>query len=397
MYGIRLSSIGRRAVRRRRPVDGGAEVPSMVNLVPPNKNPAKPEPVISPVFYGLLIFLPISWYFGLTRETSTLTFVTAILGIIPLARLIGYATKEIALQTNPAFGGLINATFGNMIELLIAFLAIRKGPQLYDVVKASIIGSIIGNILLLTGLSIFFGGLRFKQQRFNKASVGVSSTMLIIAVCGLAVPTVYSTTSAATARQTEILSDAVAIIMALIYFAGLLFAFFTHKYLFDASDEMRAAKEQTTITKRQAAFLLLGCTAAVAFESELLVKNVEYASLRMGLGQTFVGVVVIAIITNIAEKANAIHFAIDNKIDISLEIGLSSAIQIALFVVPTLVLVSSLGNLEFLLVFTNFQIIAVLFAVMIVNYLSADGVCNWLEGAQLVTVYLILAIAFFFM
>jgi Ca2+:H+ antiporter len=366
----------------------------MVSLKTPDSRQAARETPISYFFYSLLIFLPISWYFGLTRETHTLTFVSAIMAIVPLARFIGYATKEIALQTNPAFGGLINATFGNAIELFISILAIHRG--LYEVVKASIIGSIVGNILLLTGLSIFCGGLRFKQQRFNKASIGVSSTMLIISVVGLAIPTLYSTTARATPRQIEILGDAVAIIMAIIYFAGLLFAFFTHRHLFDASDDMRAAKEPPTISIKRAALLLFASTIAVAIESELLVKNVEYASERMQLTQTFVGVVVIAIITNIAEKANAIHFAFQNKIDISLEIGLSSAIQIALFVVPTLVLISGVFNYEFTLVFSTFEIFSVVFAVMIVNYLSADGVCNWLEGAQLISVYLIIAIAFFF-
>jgi Ca2+:H+ antiporter len=166
--------------------------------------------------------------------------------------------------------------------------------------------------------------------------------------------------------------------------------------LFDASDEIKAAHEKPSITKKAAALILLCSTIVVAVESELLVKNIEQAALAIGLTQTFIGVVVIAIITNIAEQANAIHFSLENKLDISLEIGLSSAIQIALFVVPILVLASQLFNFGFSLVFSMFEIISMVFAVMIVNYLSADGKCNWLEGAQLMTVYLIIAIAFYF-
>jgi len=349
---------------------------------------------IERTFLVLLLFVPISLSFGLFTRNGGVTFLTAILALAPLARIIGYATKEIVLQTNPAFGGLINATFGNLIELLIAILALRRG--LTVVVKASIIGSIIGNILLLTGISLFAGGIRYREQRFNKASVGVSSTMLIIAVVGLAMPTVYSLASDGKPEYVSILSDAVAVIMALAYVAGLIFAYFTHKDLFDASDEIRSVKEKPTLTKKSASILLFLATVVAAVESNFLVEHVEFAASSLGLTQTFVGVVVIAIVTNIAEKANAVHFALQDKIDISLEIGLSSAIQIALFVVPILILVSEVCGYGFSLVFSTFEIISMVFAVMIVNYLSADGKCNWLEGVQLVTVYLIIAIAFFF-
>lgn len=345
-------------------------------------------------FIWLLAFIPLSYGFGFFTEDLTATFVTAAVAIVPLARIIGHATKEITLQTNPAFGGLVNATFGNLIELIIAFLAIRRG--LLSVVQASIIGSIIGNILLLTGLSIFCGGIQYKEQTFNKESVGVSSTMLIIAVVGLTLPTVYSLTVEGGQGQVRVLSDAVAVVLASVYFAGLIFAFFTHKHLFDASDEIKATAEKPTISVRRASLILLVATAAVAVDSELLVRGIEQASRTLGLTQTFVGAVVIAIITNVAEKANAIRFSLQNKIDVSLEIGLSSAIQIALFVVPTLILVSDICGYNFNLVFSTFESIAMVFAVMIVNYLSADGKCNWLEGIQLISVYLIIAIAFFF-
>jgi Ca2+:H+ antiporter len=349
---------------------------------------------IEKIFLWFLLFIPVSIFFAFFTENKTLAFISSILAIVPLARIIGYATRELTLQTNPTIGGLLNATFGNVVELFIAILALSRG--LIEVVKASIIGSIIGNILFLIGLSIFFGGLKFKEQRFNKDSVGVSATMLIIAITGLALPTVYALTVPTTAHEVQFLSDAVAIVLAIIYFAGLIFAFFTHKHLFDTSDELKATHEKPSITKKAAILILLAATLAVAFESELLVRDIETAAQNMGLSQVFIGVVVIAIITNIAEKANAIHFAIENKLDIALEIGLSSAIQIALFVVPILVLVSQLFHYSFTLQFSMFEIISTLFAIMIVNYLSSDGRCNWLEGAQLISVYMIIAIAFFF-
>ncbi|MFH1055620.1 MAG: calcium/proton exchanger, partial [Candidatus Altiarchaeota archaeon] len=254
----------------------------------------------------------------------------------------------------------------------------------------------LGNLLLLIGLSIFFGGLRFKEQKFNKDSVGVSSTMLIIAIVGLAVPTVYSMVGGADPGDERVINDAVAAVLALIYVAGLIFAFVTHKHLFDASDEVKAKGVRHTISIRTASIILLLATLAVVFESELLVDGFKHATVNLGLTQTFLGVVVVAIITNIAEKASAVQFAIENKLDLALEIGLSSATQIALFVVPILIFISHIFNYGFTLVFTPFEIVSVFFAVMIVNHLSSDGRCNWLEGAQLISVYLIIVIAFYF-
>jgi len=266
---------------------------------------------------------------------------------------------------------------------------------LITVVQASIIGSIIGNILLLVGLSIFAGGLRYKNQRFNNETIAVSSTMLIIVVAGLAIPSVYYFLNP-NGSHIQVLGEAVAVVMTLIYLAGLVFSLRTHKDLFDASDEMKATHERPTMRKRTAALILLLTVIVVAIESEFLVHGIENAALTIGITQTFIGIVVIAIITNIAEKSTAVHFALENKLDVSIEIGLSSAIQIALFVVPILMLVSEIFNFGFTLVFTPFQILAVILAVLIVNYLSADGRCNWLEGAQLISVYSIIAIAFFF-
>ncbi|MCJ7698320.1 MAG: calcium/proton exchanger [Thermoplasmata archaeon] len=360
---------------------------------PPLKQTIIQKLRIGKIFYCFLLFIPLSIFSALVIKNDTLTFVTCILAIVPLARIMGYTTKEISLQSNPTVSGLFSATFGNAIELIIAIFALRAG--LIQVVQASIIGSIIGNILLLIGLSIFAGGLRFKNQRFNNETIAVSSTMLIIVVAGLAIPSVYYFLNPKGAHI-QVLSNAVAVVMTLIYLAGLFFSLRTHKDLFDASDEMKATHERPTMSKKLAASILLLTVAVVALESEFLVHGIETAAVTIGITQTFIGIVIIAIITNIAEKSTAVHFALENKLDVSIEIGLSSAIQIALFVVPILMLISSVFNFGFSLVFTPFQILAVMLAVLIVNYLSADGRCNWLEGAQLISVYSIIAIAFFF-
>jgi len=349
---------------------------------------------IGKVFYVLLLFIPISLILYFFTKEDTLIFITSILAIIPLARIMGYSTKEISLQTNPTISGLMSATFGNAIELIIAILALQAG--LIEVVQASIIGSIIGNILFLVGISIFAGGMRYKNQHFNNETIAVSSTMLIIVVAGLAIPSVYYYLTPQKSPHIQLLSAAVAIVMTLIYIAGLVFSLRTHRDLFDASDEMKATHERPTMSRRLAASILLLAILVVSVESELLVGAIEHAAQAMGITQMFVGLVVIALITNIAEISTAIHFATENKLDVSIEIGLSSAIQIALFVVPILMLVSSVFMYNFSLVFSPFAILAVMLAVLIVNYLSADGRCNWLEGAQLISVYCIIAIAFFF-
>ena len=346
------------------------------------------------IYYWLLIFIPISYYFALFTSDKILTFITSIIAIIPLARIMGYCTKEIVIQTNPTISGFISATFGNFIELLIAIIALQKG--LISLVQASMIGSIIGNLLLLVGLSLLFGGIRYKHQTFNNTTVAVSSTMLIIVVAGLAIPSVYLFTNPSGYNNIGILSTAVAIVMAIIYIAGLVFSLKTHRDLFDASDEIRNTKENPSITIRLSALILLIMIIVVTIEAELLVAAIEEAAVAIGITQTFIGIIIIAIITNIAENATAVHFALTNKLDVSLEIGLSSAIQIALFVVPILMVISQIFNYGFTLEFSLFQLVALVLAVMIINYLSADGRCNWLEGAQLISVYMIIVIAFFF-
>lgn len=341
----------------------------------------------------LLVFIPISVYSGFVLHSNTLTFLSAVLSLVPLAMIIGHATKQVALQANPMISGLVSATFGNVIELTIAIFALRNG--LIDLVRASLVGSVICNVILLTGLAFFVGGLRFKHQHFNSEASGVSATMLIIATVGLIIPTVFGYTTGEASRA-AVLGNFVAIVMAVIYITGLFFALKTHKDLFDASDEIKATHEKPVMSKRSAVIVLFVTTLFVSLIADLLVKSIEGAAISIGITQTFIGVVVIAVISNIAEISSAIKFGREDRLDISLEIGMSSANQIALFVVPILVLISWMFGFGFSLVFSLFQVLGIILAVMIMNYLVTDGRCNWLEGAQLISVYMIIAIAFFF-
>jgi Ca2+:H+ antiporter len=344
------------------------------------------------IFCVLLLFVPVSAACHLLRGPDILIFITSVCALVPLARYLGRATESVALQSNHTVGGLMNATFGNLIELFISIFAIRHG--LIAVVKASIIGSIIANLLLLIGLAMFFGGLKYSEQRFNRYSAGVSSTMLIICVVGLAIPSVYSRAGAG--DSLPVLSGVVSCLLAAIYVCGLAFALVTHRHLFDTSDELKAAGEEPEWPLGKAALILLAASVVAAYEAELLVSRIETAMKVFHFTHAFVGAVIVAIVTNIAEKTNAIIFARKNNVNLSIEIGTSSAIQIALFVVPILVLSSLVMGCMFFLDFSAFELIAMVLAVTIVNSLAPDGRCNWLEGAQLIAVYLIIATAFFF-
>jgi Ca2+:H+ antiporter len=346
------------------------------------------------LFAALLLFIPVSLGCRLLGAPAGVVFVTAAAALVPLARFLGRATSDLALRANDTVAALLAATFGNLIELVIAGLALRAG--LVDVVKASIVGSIMGNILLLMGLAMLFGGLRYRDQTFNRESAGVSSTMLIISVTGLSMPTIFLKTSPQFAeRHLPALSAIVCVVLAITYVCGLLFAFRTHRHLFDVTDEMREAREQPVWSVRRAATILALATLAAAVEAEMLVAVIEPAGKALGLGHLFIGVVIIAVVTNVAEKTTAILYALRNDVNLAIEIGTSSAIQIALFVVPILVVVGALVGTPFTLEFTLLEVAAMMFAVMIVNYLSADGRCNWLEGVQLLAVYAVLAAGFF--
>jgi Ca2+:H+ antiporter len=336
----------------------------------------------------LYIFIPVSICLYLFHFSPVVIFITAVLTLVPLTSNIAKSTQQLSLRTSTIAGSLMNATFGNAIEFMIAVFAIRAG--FVEMVKASMIGSIIINILLLIGLSMLFGGFKYRDQTFNKDSAGVGSTMLLIAVAGLSLPTIYAVF---THNPVIIMSRAVSITLGITYLLSLAFVLFTHRHLFVAR---RDVEEKLTWSMRKSVVVLLISTGLAALVSNILVETLHPLIETVQLSETFVGLVIIAIITNIPEHIAAIRYARQDNITLSLEIGMNSAIQIALFVTPILVFISPLLGADMSLAFNPFQMVAMILTVMIINYIGADGICNWLEGVQLVAVYIIIAIAFFF-
>ena len=339
----------------------------------------------------LLIFIPISIIGEFMHLPPTVMFVLAALSIIPLAGLMGEATEEISFYTGPKIGGFLNATFGNATELIISFFALKAG--LFDVVKASIAGSVIGNILLVLGASMLFGGLKYKNQTFNKKVIEVSSSMLLFAVIGLCIPAIFTHTIEANLLNTryEGLSVMVAVIMFIIYILSLVFSFFTHKdiYLIDHEEEGEAKW-----SLKKAILVLAFATVLIAIESEFLVSGVDAITSTLGLSEFFVGIILIPIIGNAAEHSTAIVMAMKNKMDVAVEIAIGSSLQIILFVAPVLIFLSLLFT-PMSIVFNQFELVSLIVSVLIVNRVSNDGESNWLEGVQLLSVYFIIAAEFF--
>lgn len=340
-------------------------------------------------FLGSLIIVPIAIIAHYLHWSHTTVFFLAALAIIPLAKFLGEATEEIASRSGPALGGLLNATFGNATELIIAGLALNAG--LIELVKASITGSIVGNLLLVLGASIFVGGLRRKKQIFNTTAAQASATILLLGVIALTIPQIFILTSpAANATHSKDLSVLVAVIMFVVYLAFLFFIFRTHKHLY--TEELG---HESRWSKRKSIAVLLASTAGVGWISEILVKSIEPALHNLGWTELFVGAVIIAIIGNAAEHASAIVVAAKNRMDLSLQIAIGSATQIAMFVVPILVFAGLILGQEMDLIFTTFELATIIVSVLIVNLVIQDGESNWFEGAQLLSAYAIIAVAFF--
>ncbi|WP_238883152.1 calcium/proton exchanger [Clostridium sp. YIM B02551] len=339
----------------------------------------------------LLIFIPISIVGEFLHFSPTIMFILAALAIVPLAGLMGEATEEISYYTGPKLGGFLNATFGNATELIISFFALKEG--LFDVVKASIAGSVIGNILLVLGASMLAGGLKFKTQTFNKKIVEVSSSMLLFAVIGLSIPAIFTHTlkSELLNTQYEGLSVAVAVIMIIIYLFSLYFNFFTHKDLYVLNDE---EQREANWSLKKSIFVLIAATVLIAIESEFLVSAVEPMTEALGLSTFFVGIILIPIIGNAAEHSTAVVMAIKNKMDVSIEIAIGSSLQIILFVAPVLIFLSLLFT-PMSIIFNEFELISLVVSVLIANRVASDGESNWLEGVQLLAVYFIIGASFF--
>lgn len=349
------------------------------------------------LFLVLLIFVPISLtaHFGEWGELTV--FITAGLAILPLAGWMGKATEEIAVVVGPLVGGLLNATFGNATELIIALIALKAG--LVDVVKASITGSILGNLLLVMGLSMFLGGLRHKEQKFEPIVARVNAASMNLAVIAILMPTAMDVTSSGISEKTlQHLSIAVAIVLMIVYALTLLFSMKTHAYLYDVGVADSQIIENPAHTPNIWLWggVLLGCTLLVALESELLVDSLETATSQLGLTALFTGVIVVPIIGNAAEHATAVTVAMKNKMDLSLSVAVGSSMQIALFVAPVLILAGWVFGQPMDLDFNPFELVAVAVAVLIANTISSDGKSNWLEGVLLLATYTVLGLAFYF-
>ena len=346
----------------------------------------------------LLLAVPASMVLNAQHASPLLIFGAACLGVLPLAGLMGRATEQIAERTGPTIGGLLNATFGNAAELIIAFVALRAG--LVDLVKASITGSILGNLLLILGLSLVAGGVKAPILKFNRTSAGMSSAMLALAVAGLVFPAVFHAlhpgTEAGRLAISELaLSEAVAIILAITYGCSLLFSLHTHKSVFGMDASSTPEGPEWSLVKSVGILAL--ATAAVVVESEILVHAVEGVTQSLGLSEVFLGLIIIPVIGNAAEHASAVLMARKGKTDLALQIALGSSTQVALLVAPILVLAGVLIGQPMNLVFTSFEVITLAVSTIVVAMITLDGESHWFEGVQLLALYAMVAAAAYFL
>ena len=344
--------------------------------------------------YILLVFIPVTIIGKFTGFSDTLLFLCSALAIIPLAGVMGKSTDDIACFCGQKVGGLLNATFGNATELIIAFVAMKEG--MFDVVKASLAGSVLGNILLVLGMSMFAGGLRYKIQKFNKNTISITASMLLLSVLGLSIPAIFMHTlpEESLTAQYEGLSIIVAVLMLLVYIMQFVFSFVTHRVLYEDAVPAEGEEEHNANLPRAIA-MLIASTICIAVISEIFVGTVEPMAESAGLSKTFVGIILVPLIGNAAEHSSAVIMALKDKMNAAIEIALGSSLQILLFVLPVLTLLSLLFT-PMSIVFTPFELVSVASAVLIANLITSDGESNWLEGCHLVTVYIMLGAAFFF-
>jgi Ca2+:H+ antiporter len=355
-----------------------------------------------PVHY-LGIFIPAAIALDLAHAGPVVVFAAAALGVIPCAAVMGEATEAIAARTGPGIGGLLNVTFGNAPELIIAFFALIEGLQ--EVVKASIVGSIVGNVLLVLGAAMLVGGWSREKQVFSRTAANAQSAMLMLALGALIAPALFQlihgghlphvgTDEVNFGSDLEHLSLGVAIVLLVSYGAGLWFSLKTHRSVFNPYGDDAEAHHWTV--PRAAAYLALSAVA-VGVMSEILVGSISDASDDIGLSQFFVGVFVVAIVGNAAEHWVAVLVAAKDKMDLAVNIALGSSAQIALFVAPILVLLSFVvGDHPMALVFNGYELGALLFAVLIANLVTQEGESNWFEGVQLLALYAVFGLVFYF-
>jgi Ca2+:H+ antiporter len=344
------------------------------------------------------VFIPVALALEWLHAGEVWVFFAAALAVVPLAGLIGHATEQLSLRSGPGIGGLLNATFGNGAELLIAGFAVVAG--LPDVVKASLSGSILGNILLVFGGAAFVGGLGRRSQRFSATGASAKNLMLFIAVAGMVMPAVYDLMVLGNLTENspalELLSVLTAIVLLLAYVAGLIFSLRTHSDIFTEADVQRAPDEAPELSVRAAVATLLVATVLTAVVAEVLVGAVEGAAHALGMTDLFVGFIVVAIVGNAAEHFSAIMFARKDQMQLAINIAKDSSVQIALLVAPVLVIFSFLIGKPMNLVFHPFELFGLALAVMAVSLASLDGESNWYEGVLLLALYAIVGLATFF-
>jgi Ca2+:H+ antiporter len=358
----------------------------------------------SSIFFFLLIFVPIAVILDFLHTNHIILFIIAVIALLPLAKLIGDSTEHLSTHYGSTLGSLLNVTFGNAAEIIIAVVAINAG--LLDL-KGINNWCILGNIMLIFGLSMIAGGIRRKEQLFSIQNAGLQSTMIFLAIIGLAIPTVLSSTvlkpvDIENQNKIEFLSDALAFLLLGVYIAGIIFTFVTHKYLF-VSPQLEGENETYSDHKypkhwsKKKAFLMLAVSMiGVIAISEILVGSVEETSKEFGFGELFVGAIIVGIVGNAAEHSSAIILARKGKIDLSIGIAAGSGTQIALFVVPILVIFGIMTNQPFTLEFTIYELVNLFLAAIILNLIAHDGKSKWFEGVMLTAVYVIIAIGFYF-
>ncbi len=373
------------------------DIPEARRPVRPRLTPKRVEPLRPPPpkrgwspWFLLYLAIPASLLLARSEGSELLVFGVTCISVLPLAALMGTATEHLAARSGPALGGLMNATFGNAAELIIAIVALRAG--LVDLVKASITGSILGNLLLVLGIALVVGGLRRPLLTFNRTAAGMATTMLALALAALLMPAIFHSVHPGSALDERRMSDLVAVILAVTYVLSLVFVLRTHRPLFptEPGPSHRAAAPTWSVAK--CIILLAAATVGVAVESEILVGVIEPATRSLGVSEVFLGLILIPIIGNAAEHSTAVVAAFKGEADLALHIAVGSSTQVALFVAPVLILLAPLLSPNpMTLVFTPFEVAGLGVAVVVSGFLTLDGESNWFEGVQLVALYAILA------
>lgn len=348
----------------------------------------------------LIIFIPLGYIANGLSWSDTAVFVLNFLAIIPLAKLLGFVTEDISLRVGQTIGGLLNATFGNAVELIVSVIALKDGQ--IRVVQASVLGSIISNLLLVLGMCFVAGGYYYKEQRFNQTAAQTSSSLMALACIGLIIPAAFNFSVKDAPSSILNISHGTAVVLLIIYALYLFFQLKTHKHIYqDVKPEGEESEgpeesEEPQLTRSVAIILLAVITVAVAFSAEYLVGSIEGIVESSGLNKTFVGLILLPIVGNAAEHVTAVTVAMKDKMDLAINVAAGSSMQIALFVTPLLVVIGWIINQPMTLFFELFETVVLFISVLITNYLIQDGESNWLEGAMLLATYTIIALALYF-